>query len=259
MSLIQTEVGEGLSPSSRLRHIIDLLTEAPPADLYMLPEAWTVGYFAFDLYADHAEPLDGSAISALRQFAVDRGAYVLAGSIIERRYGELYNTSALMDDQGELIAVYRKIHLFGYESRESELITPGRSLAIADTPFGRVGIATCYDLRFPEQFRAMAWQGVEIFLVPSAWPESRARDWELLTTVRAMENQALLIGCNAAGEQGGVRLAGRSRVIDPRGDAIGEAGAAPETLAVDVDPTIVEQCRGEFPSLSDSNEFRFEM
>ena len=259
VTLIQLEGGSDAQVDHRVEETLQLLIRAPSAHLYLLPEVWNVGYFAFDRYKSRAETLAGPTISSLREFARRQQAYVLAGSIIEKgESGELYNTCVLIDDRGEFAAVYRKVHLFGYDSKEAQLLTAGTTLGIADTHFGRVGIATCYDLRFPEQFRAMAWQGVEIFLVPSAWPAVRSYDWEVLTSARAMENQAFLIACNAAGEQEGTSLAGHSRVIDPRGKAIAEAGHGAETLTAQVDSALVRACRKEFPALSDSRSTRYE-
>jgi predicted amidohydrolase len=116
---------------------------------------------------------------------------------------------------------------------------------------GTLGFAVCYDLRFPELFRAFASQGTEIFLVPSAWPAARLGHWRLLAQARALENQAYLVGCNAAGEDHGTALAGHSMVVSPWGEVVAEAGDEPTVLRATIDLETVRSAREEFPALRD--------
>jgi predicted amidohydrolase len=230
-----------------------MVAEAAGADLVVLPELWLPGYFAFDSYAELAEPLDGDTVSAGREWAVRLGAHLHLGSILERdEQGRLYNTAVLIGPDGQTIHTYRKIHVFGYRSREAELLTPGERVDVVHTPLGRLGATTCYDLRFPELYRALVDEGAESVVVCSAWPAARLAHWRLFTSTRAVEEQVVLIACNAVGQQaGGVRLAGHSRVVDPWGEVLAEAGEDEGVAICDIDTGVVASARTEFPVLAD--------
>lgn len=221
------------------------------AELVVLPEIWNVGYFAFEQYRSKAESIDGPTITHLRELAAELEVYLHTGSIVERDGEQLYNTSALIGPKGNILDTYRKLHLFGYESEERQLLTPGERIVAVDTAFGTVGMATCYDLRFPELFRALLESGVELLLVTSAWPAARLEHWQLLTRTRAMENQMLLAAANLAGEHAGVELAGRSCVVDPTGILRADAGVDSGSAVVDVDLSAVENVRTAFPVLEE--------
>jgi predicted amidohydrolase len=224
------------------------------ADLVVLPELWAPGYFAFDRYDERAEPLDGPTAAAASAWAREIGAYVQLGSLLERTPdGRLHNTALLVDPDGRVVHVYRKIHVFGYRSREAQLLTPGRDVGVTPTPFGRLAVTTCYDLRFPELWRALVDAGAEIVLTPAAWPAARREHWRLFTTCRAVEEQIIVVACNGVGEQdGGTSLAGCSRVVDPWGSVLAEAGADDEGVTkAAFEPGVVAKTRAEFGVLDD--------
>jgi predicted amidohydrolase len=230
------------------------------ADLVLLPEIWNVGYFAFDEYADGAEPLDGPTAAQMADLAAEHDTYLHAGSIVERDGDDLYNTSLLFGPDGTVIDTYRKMHLFGYESEESQLLTPGERIVTADTGFGTVGMTTCYDLRFPELYRALRDAGADLFLITSAWPQARLDHWRLLNRTRAVENQVFLAAANLVGQNGGVELGGNSTVVDPWGVPRANAGHDEGVTIADVDLGAVERVRSEFPSLADRRidlEYRY--
>lgn len=246
---IQLEILAGETKAERVERAAGLVEQQAGADLLLLPEAWNVGYFNFDSYAAQAEPLDGPTISRLSDAAKAAGAWTLAGSVIESSDGNLFNTSVLLDRGGEIVATYRKIHLFGYGSRERQLLTRGERITVADTELGALGLATCYDLRFPELFRAMVDRGAQIFLIASAWPYPRVEAWSTLNRARAMENQTWLISANCAGGQ--PACCGRSAVVDPWGTAIAMADERAAVLRTEIDLTAVTAARDEFPALRD--------
>lgn len=221
------------------------------ADIVVLPEIWNVGYFAFDQYASQAEPIDGPTMTRLRELADELDIHLHTGSIVERDGDDLYNTSGLVDPSGELLDTYRKIHLFGYESEESRLLTPGERIVAIDTPLGTFGLTTCYDLRFPELYRALADAGIEMLLITSAWPNARLEHWLLLNRARALENQVFLAAANLAGTNNGVGLAGQSLIVDPWGVPIANAGTGDRMNTIDIDLGEVETTRAEFPALAD--------
>lgn len=248
---LQIETPDTESKVQRLQRVSALIRSLPAVDLILLPEIWTTGYFTFDRYAADAEDLAGETVAILADAARDAGAYLLAGSMVERAGDALYNTSLLFNPAGELAATYRKIHLFGYGSLETQILTPGRDIVTVPTPFGVLGLSTCYDLRFPELYRAQVDRGAEMFLVVSAWPFPRLEHWLVLNRARAIENQAYVISCNCAGLNGGSRLLGHSMVTNPWGTVIAGTDDRTTVLHATLDPGVVNDCRAEFPPLRD--------
>ena len=188
---------------------------------------------------------------ALAAKARELGASLFTGSFVERAAGKLYNTCLLIDPSGEVVARYRKMHLFGYQSEERRLLWPGGGVVVKDMPWGRVGFSICYDLRFPELYRRMIDLGAEVFLTAAAWPAARLEPWLLLNRARALENQAFVFACNGAGTNGGVRLGGHSVFVDPFGKVLAEAGDGEELLSIDVDLGVVREFRRDFTALQD--------
>ncbi|MFC9970961.1 carbon-nitrogen family hydrolase [Spirillospora sp. NPDC127200] len=230
-----------------------MVSGARGADLVVLPELWAPGYFAFDAYAERAEPLEGPTVRAARAWARELGAHVHLGSFIERTGdGRLHNTAVLVAPDGTIAHTYRKIHVFGHASSEAELLTPGEEVAVAGTALGRLGATTCYDLRFPELWRELVDLGARAVVVPAAWPAARREHWRLFTSCRAVEQQLLLIACNAVGVQdGGVELGGHSRVVDAWGNVLAEAGTEEGLTFCDADVSTVDAVRRDFPVLAD--------
>lgn len=231
------------------------------ADLVALPELFTVGYFAFDHYARQSEPFEGNTFTRLREAAAEHEIAVLAGSIVEDLGATesvptpaeegLANTAALFDGSGELQLVYRKHHLFGYDSAESELLVPGERVETASIGAMTVGVTTCYDLRFPELYRRLVDSGADLVLVPSAWPYPRIEHWDTLSRARAIENQCFLATINGSGSFDDATLLGRSTVYDPWGVTIASSGDDPALVVTDIDPGAVSTVREEFPALRD--------
>lgn len=224
---------------------------ADGADLVVLPEVWNLGYFAFDSYAEGAEPVDGETMTRLGELADELDLYLHSGSIIERDGDDLYNMSGLFSPSGELLDTYRKIHLYGYDSRENELLTPGERVVAVETDVATIGLTTCYDLRFPELYRALADRGVDLLLITSAWPIPRLEHWLMLNRIRAVENQVVLAAANLVGDNQGVEMAGHSVVVDPWATPLANAGFGDRTVAADVDLDEVSDARDEFPALHD--------
>jgi predicted amidohydrolase len=252
VALVQIESPDGESQADRIVRVEQLLRAHPGVDLFVLPELWSAGYFAFAHYPALAETLNGPTVTMCRRVARDLGAAVHVGSFIERGTdGRLHNTAVLIDRDGRVAQRYRKIHVFGYQSLEAELLTPGTTLSVVDSPVGRVASTTCYDLRFPGLWQELSARGTEAVIVAAAWPAARREHWRLLTQARALEHQVFVLACNAGGSQGGIELAGHSRVVDPAGVVLGECGADEEVLIVDIDPSQVAAVRTSFPVLTD--------
>lgn len=229
---------------------VDWIDRCRGSDLVLLPEIWNVGFMSFERYIREAETADGPTLAAMRAAARNIGAYLHTGSFVEEDRGRYYNSSYLLSPDGEILANYRKIHLFGYNSRETQILTPGKRIVVADTPLGKLGMATCFDLRFPELFRAMIDLGAELFLICSAWPYPRLEHWLLLNRVRAFENQAFLISANAVGMNQGVQFVGHSRIVDPWGTVSSGGGDREVILRAAIDLPEVQAARREFPGLA---------
>ncbi|MEU1287268.1 carbon-nitrogen family hydrolase [Kitasatospora sp. NPDC005856] len=251
-SLIQLAVSDEEPPAERRARAAALVRAQQGADLVVLPELWPLGGFAYDLWSDGAETLDGPTSDAMAAAARAAGVWLHAGSVVERDPdGPIYNTSLLFSPDGELVHTYRKIHRFGFDSGEAVVMGAGQEIVTAPTDFATLGLATCYDLRFPELFRALLDAGAQLLVVPAAWPARRREHWTLLARARAVEEQAFVLACNTAGTHAGVEQAGHSIVVDPWGRVLAEAGADEEVLTVEFDPAEVGKARAEFPVLRD--------
>jgi predicted amidohydrolase len=246
--VIQLSYGDDESVEQRTDRVSAMVRAQRGADLVVLPELWPQGGFSYDRWEALAEPLDGPVVQAMRAAARDLGATLHMGSLVERDDGgRLFNTSVLLGSDGATLATYRKLHLFGFGEGEPKLMTAGDDPVVHDA----IGLATCYDLRFPELFRALLDRGAELVLMPAAWPAKRVQHWRLLAQARAVENQSYVVACNTAGTHSDVPMGGHSMVVDPWGEVLAEAGEGEEVLVVDVDPDLVETTRVSFPVLAD--------
>jgi predicted amidohydrolase len=240
----------------------DRLTRAAAADgarLIVLPEKWTVLGRDEDLRAG-AQTLEGPAISWARELARELQIDLIAGSIVERREGSplLANTSVHVDTHGELRAVYRKLHMFDVEVegrayRESAVTEPGTEIVPSTTADGvELGLAICYDLRFPELFGALARRGARVIVLPSAFTLPTTRDhWEILVRARAIENEAFVIAANQVGEHpGGHRSGGHSLIVDPWGVVLACAADGEGWIAAELDLDRQQEIRTQLPVLA---------
>jgi len=251
VALIQLDVNDSETVAERVERAGAIVESLVDVDLAVLPELWHVGAFDLDAAREHAEPMDGLVVTRMRAAAAKAGIWLHTGSFAELAGGHRYNTSVVLDPSGDIMATYRKQHLFGWEDGEPSVMTAGDTLVVLPTPLGATGLATCYDLRFPELYRRLVDSGTETFLMASGWPMPRIEHWSVLLRARAIENQAWVVACNTAGTHHGVLMGGRSAVIDPRGTVVAEAGADEEILYADVDPAAVREWRLAFPVLAD--------
>ncbi|MFD0412968.1 carbon-nitrogen family hydrolase [Streptomyces sp. NPDC127108] len=255
-SLLQIAVDDDESVNSRRQRVSSLVREIAERErsgLLVLPELWTTGAFAYESFDAEAEPLQGPTYEVMAKAARESGVWLHAGSIPERAPdGALYNTSLVFSPEGELAASYRKIHRFGFDKGEAVMMGAGTELVTARTPEAVLGLATCYDLRFPELFRGLVDDGAEVFVVPAGWPARRRAHWSLFARARAVEDQVFVLACGTAGTHAGVPQAGASVVVDPWGEVLAEADGAEEVvLTVDLDLGKVAETREQFPALKD--------
>ncbi len=208
-----------------------------------------------------AQDLEGPIMSSMRALARELEIWLLAGTFPERIEGDsrVHNTSVLIDPTGELAAIYRKIHLFdidlsasgGPRFQESATVAPGSCPVVADTPFGGVGLSVCYDLRFPELYRALVDSGARWLMVPSAFTPETGRDhWEVLLRARAIENQCYVLAPAQFGEHNPKRSSyGRSMIIDPWGLILAQAPDRPAVIWADCPGSDQECVRAALPAL----------
>ncbi|WP_097909951.1 carbon-nitrogen family hydrolase [Streptomyces sp. b84] len=251
-SLIQIAVDPDESVEDRRVRAASLVVAQRGADLVVLPELWPVGAFAYTAFEAEAEPLEGPTHEVMAKAAAEAGTWLHAGSFVERADDDtLYNTSLVFSPRGERTAVYRKIHRFGFDKGEAVMMGAGEELVTVALPDTTLGLATCYDLRFPEQFRGLVDAGAETLVVAAGWPERRRAHWTLLAQARAVENQAYVLAVGTAGTHGDIQQAGHSIVVDPWGEVLAQAGADEEVLTVELDADKVRATREQFPALKD--------
>jgi len=229
------------------------------ADLVLLPEKWNAIGLVDTLRAA-AEPLEGGeTVTAMADWARRHGITVVGGSITEQREGheKLSNTSCVFDPSGDLVAVYRKIHMFdvevgGHVYRESDAEEPGDETVLCEVQGWKIGLSVCYDLRFPELYRILAVEGAETLTVPAAFTLYTGKDhWELLLRARAVENQCFVLAANEWGvHEGGKASYGRSTIVDPWGVVLATASDEDTVITAELDRGLLERVRRDLPSLA---------
>jgi predicted amidohydrolase len=239
------------SKEKSLEHASRMIRRCRGADLILLPELWNIGFMSFDHYQEEAENQGGPTLTLLRLLARELSCYLLTGSFVEKREDRFHNSNFLLNPKGEILGSYQKIHLFTYQSQEAKILTPGVSIAVIPTELGNFGLATCYDLRFPELFRKMVDLGAEFFLISSAWPYPRLEHWLLLNRTRALENLSCLISSNCVGINRGTTFVGHSLVVDPAGQIIVGSGDEECIVWAEVSRDMILRAREEFPALRD--------
>ncbi len=252
--MLQVQIDATESVAQRVERVLTWTGEAAgSAELLILPELWPSGAFDVELGIESAQPLDGPLVGSLGELARENQTWIHGGSFIEAAPdGRYYNTAVLFNADGDLVASYRKIHLFGFDIGEAAALSPGTDVVVVDTPLGRTGLATCYDLRFPELFRAFVDQGATCVLLASGWPAARISRWNMLASARACENQMWIVGCNETGNHGGHQLGGHSLIADPWGDLLVADDTVDElAIEADLDPTEPAKVRASFPVLRD--------
>ena len=270
IALVQTRTPA--SPASAFAHVEPLIREAAAggAKLILTPEGTNFLIQDRDRRAAALETQDrDEAVEKLRALARELGVWLLIGSAIVRSGHDgddrAANRSLLIDDGGEVVAAYDKLHVFdvdlptGERWRESASVRPGEDAVVADTPWGRLGLTICYDIRVPQLYRALARAGAVMIAVPAAFtvPTGEAH-WETLLRARAIETGSYVLAPAQAGtHEDGRRTWGRSTVVAPWGEVIAKLDHdAPGVLLATLDLDAVERARRAVPQLSHDREFR---
>ena len=229
------------------------------ADVVLLPEKWN-GLGSHEILRKVAEPLEGGeTVEAMSGWARTHGITLVGGSIAERREGreKLSNTCVVFDAGGEIVAVYRKIHMFDVEVggqvyRESEAEEPGEGPVVCTAEGWALGLTVCYDLRFPELYRILAVEGAELVTVPAAFTLYTGKDhWELLLRARAVENQCYVAAANQWGVHAeGKASYGRTMIVDPWGVVLAQAPDEDAVVSAELDRAHMDRVRRALPSLA---------
>ena len=232
---------------------------ASGADVVLLPEKWNaIG--GVEVLREAAEPIEGGeSVEAMRGWASRHGITLVGGSITERREGreKLSNTSLVFDPDGELVALYRKIHMFdvdvgGHRYRESEAEEAGEEPVVARLEGWPIGLTVCYDLRFPELYRILALEGAELVTVPAHFTLYTGKDhWHTLLRARAIENQNYVAAAAQIGETLPGKLSyGRSLIADPWGTVVAQAPDEETVISAELDRERLLEVRRNLPSLA---------
>jgi predicted amidohydrolase len=267
VAAIQVAYDDVESIADRITRVSDLVrataAEHAGLDLIVLPELWAPTGFDYERWESAAEPLGGPFTQTMSALATEIGVTLHAGSFVERlpepgaEAKSLANTSLVLGADGQVLATYRKVHRFGFGSGEPKLMEAGRGRVVLPLPLQAggsvmVGLATCYDLRFPELFRLLGEAGAEAFVVPAAWPLPRVAHWTLLGQARAIENQCAIIQVNTGGTHHNTVMGGNSQVVAAQGEVLGTIdGNGEAVLVATIDLAALADYRGTFPALAD--------
>lgn len=231
------------------------------AQVIALPEMFCCPYDneSFRIFAQCA---GGEIYTAMQELARGSGVYLVAGSMPEREGEHIYNTSFVFSPEGKQIARHRKVHLFdidiqgGQRFCESDTLSAGDQVTVFETPYGKIGLCICFDMRFPELARAMALRGAELILVPAAFNMTTGPlHWELMFRSRAVDNQVFTAGIAPARDTQAQYVSyGHSMVVSPWGRVLKSADAEAESWVIDLDFHEVERVREELPLLSARRE-----
>lgn len=245
MEIVLGDVEQNLATAQRMA----AQAAAQEADLLVLPELWSTGY---DLaQADvYESALGEGSFGLMAGMARDEGLYVAGTALETNPQGLPFNTAALYGPDGKLAGAYQKVHLWA-PLGEVEHMTAGERLPVFDLPFGRVALAVCYDLRFPELWRRYADGGAQLVVIPSEWPVRRVEHWRLLLRARAVENQFFVAGCNRTGADVDGEFGGHSAAVDPWARVLVEGGADSGLLVATLELDEVARSRSLFPFLQD--------
>ncbi|AQS59692.1 carbon-nitrogen hydrolase family protein [Desulforamulus ferrireducens] len=225
--------------------------------LVALPEMFNCPY-GNHYFAKYAETFpQGETIIRLGQMAKENSVYLVGGSIPELEDDKLYNSSFVFNPAGEMIARHRKIHLFDIDIpsaitfRESDTLSPGEAVTSFDTPFGRIGVAICYDIRFPELIRTMALQGIVLLILPAAFTMvTGPAHWELTLRARSLDNQIYVAAVSPARDESADFVAyGHSLVTSPWGEVMVQADEKPGLITANIDLKLLAKIREQLPLL----------
>lgn len=241
VALIQMQVIAGNVIENRAHGLALAEEAAQKADVIVLPEIWTIGY-ALKEIEQWAEEQTGPTITALQLIAKQSQVTIITGSLPYRRDGKIYNGAFVINPAGEIISDYQKVHLFNLMG-EQRFFAAGSKRCTFELQHTTGGLTICYDLRFPELFRATTQDGATVIFIPAEWPASRGSHWRTLIQARAIENQIYICAVNCVGQHRENVFYGHSMIVSPNGDIIAEGTGEEAIIYGELDTGMVEQVR----------------
>ncbi|MBQ6118840.1 MAG: carbon-nitrogen family hydrolase [Clostridia bacterium] len=245
VALIQMDVAFG-EPERNFEKAELLLARAAEhqPDAIVLPELWNTGFFPRENLFALADPIAAQTKVLCSMFANEHQVNIVAGSVAERRGKELYNACYIFDRTGFIPASYEKLHLFS-TMEENLSFTPGKHLGWFQLDGVNCGAEICYDLRFPEQARAMALKGMDVMFVAAQWPVQRIETLHTLAKARAIENLCFVCVCNACGQAPGTDFGGGSCVFSPLGETLAIADDTEQIVTAVLDLSVLPDIRSK--------------
>ncbi|XP_007249145.3 omega-amidase NIT2 [Astyanax mexicanus] len=242
--------------SDNLQRACSLVKEAAGqgAKVVVLPECFNSPY-GTGFFAEYAEKIPGESTQALSEAAKESAVFLVGGSIPEEDGGKLFNTCSVFGPDGKILVKHRKIHLFDIDVpgkirfQESETLSPGCSLSMFETPFCKVGVGICYDMRFAELAQIYARKGCQLLVYPGAFNMTTGpAHWELLQRARAVDNQVYVATASPARDETASYVAwGHSTVVNPWGEVITKAGSEESVVYADIDLQYLSDVRQQIP------------
>ncbi|MFH1453049.1 MAG: nitrilase-related carbon-nitrogen hydrolase [Armatimonadota bacterium] len=263
ISIAQTDVLRA-DPEENLKKSESYIKRAAESgsELICFPEMWLTGFdWKFNEEFAHKNK---DIVNIIGSMAKENNIWINGTMPGLDEESNVSNTSMLFDNKGERVAVYRKTHLFSY-MHEDKHTAKGTYLTLADTPWGKIGLSVCYDIRFPELFRTYALKGARLILSPMAFPYPRLSHWKILVRARAIENQLFMVGVNQVGDEdfgkyGKVTYFGSSVIVDPWGETVIEAEEKEEELlSTEIDLSLSDEIRNKMKVLSDRRPELYEL
>ncbi|KYO22341.1 omega-amidase NIT2 [Alligator mississippiensis] len=245
--------------SENLQRACGLVREATAkgAKVVVLPECFNSPYGA-KFFREYAEEIPGESTQKLSEVAKECGIFLIGGSIPEQAGGKIYNTCTVFGPDGAMVAKHRKIHLFDINIpgkirfQESEILSPGDSFSVFDTPYCKVGLGICYDIRFAELAQIYSQRGCQLLVYPGAFNLTTGpAHWELLQRGRAVDNQVYVVTASPARDEKASYVAwGHSTVVNPWGEVIAKAGTEETVIYTDIDLKKLAEIRQQIPILA---------
>lgn len=266
IALIQLEVSEKVEDNLARAALGVRRAKAGGADIAVLPEMFCCLY-CNEAFVANKEAKGGRIWQALRSMAVENGLYLVGGTMPEAEGERIYNSCFVFSPEGEQIARHRKVHLFdidipgGQRFFESETFSPGEDVTCFDSPWGRIGVEICFDIRFQELTRLTALEGARLIIIPAAFNMTTGpAHWELHFRARAVDNQVYIAGCAPARDENGPYVSyGNSIVTSPWGEVLSRLDAAADVLFADIDLARVEAVRAQLPIMKNRRTDLYEL
>jgi omega-amidase len=246
VAAVQMDVVSG-EPRKNMVRAEALLNQAARqgAQATLVPELWTTGY-ALDRFDQIAAECADMTLEFLQGEARRLNMAIIGGSFPTQRPDGVYSTCHLIGPDGSVLASYSKEHLFPLLN-EPEYLRPGTPGAVVSTPLGKWASLICFDIRFPESARQLAYHGARVLWVPAEWPQPRLEHWRTLLRARAIENQLFVVAANRCGQGDNTTWGGHSTIIDPWGNILAEAGDEEAVLTADLEMNLVDEVRARIP------------